>query len=57
VDGCERPWFAMEYVEGRSMSAYARERRPAPAEAIGLFRQVCDAVQAAHEAKILHRDI
>ena len=53
----ERPWFAMEYVEGQPLSAYARERRLGPPQAVELFLQVCNAVQAAHEAGILHRDI
>ena len=57
TNGGERPWFAMEYVEGRPLSVHAREERLAPAEAIALFLQVCDTVQAAHEAGILHRDI
>lgn len=57
ADGGERPWFAMEYVEGRSLAAHVREERLTAPGAIALFLQVCDAVQAAHEGGILHRDI
>jgi formylglycine-generating enzyme required for sulfatase activity len=57
TDAGERPWFAMEYVEGRPLLVHARAERPTPRQAVELFLQVCDAVQAAHEAGVLHRDI
>ncbi|PYQ59153.1 MAG: hypothetical protein DMF53_19250, partial [Acidobacteria bacterium] len=50
-----RPYFVMEYVEGRPIDEYAgklplRER-------LALFREVCAAVHFAHQNLIVHRDL
>jgi predicted ATPase len=51
-------YLVMEYLEGRSLRAELRRRGPLPvAEAVGLMRQICFAVQAAHESRIVHRDL
>ncbi len=50
-----RPFFAMELVEGQSITGAAAELDPtAKAE---LLARVCDAVAHAHERGILHRDL
>jgi hypothetical protein len=57
--GCEggRPFFALEYVEGGSLSARL-QGRPLPArDAARLMEQAADAVHAAHEAGVVHRDL
>jgi serine/threonine-protein kinase len=49
------PWFAMEYVEGVSLTEYFR-RLPL-LQRLGLFREVCEAVRYAHSQLIVHRDL
>jgi serine/threonine protein kinase len=51
------PYFVMEYVEGRTITDYADENRLTTRERIGLFEQVCSAVEYAHQRKIVHRDL
>ncbi len=51
-------YIAMELLKGESLGArLKRERRLAPALAIGLCRQVTAALGAAHRAGIVHRDL
>ena len=52
-----RPYFAMEYVPGSPITTYADEARLTPRERIGLFVEVCSAIQYAHQKGIIHRDI
>src|SRR5881392_3166529 len=51
------PWIAMELVEGRPITAYARERTLGIRARLALFREVCEAVRYAHGRAILHRDL
>jgi serine/threonine protein kinase len=51
------PWFVLEYVDGRPLTAYAREKRLSIRERLLLFRSVCEAVLHAHGQAILHRDL
>ncbi|MCI0389834.1 MAG: protein kinase [Acidobacteria bacterium] len=52
------PYFVMEYVEGgNSITHYCAERRLSIPDRLRLFRQVCGAVQYAHQKLIVHRDI
>ncbi len=53
-----RPYCVMEFLEGRSLEAVIRERAPlAPGEAVALLAPICRALQAAHEAGVVHRDV
>jgi serine/threonine protein kinase len=52
-----RPYFVMEYVEGKPIDAYANERGLSIRERLQLFRQICAAVQYAHQNLVVHRDI
>jgi len=52
-----RPYFVMEYVQGLPITDYCDEHRLTIKERLGLFLQVCDAVQHAHQKGIVHRDI
>ena len=51
------PWFAMEYVDGVSVTDFCRDRRLSIPERLMLFREVCKAVQFAHEHAVIHRDL
>jgi eukaryotic-like serine/threonine-protein kinase len=52
-----RPYFVMEYVEGMPVTAYCDRHQLSIDERLGLFLQVCSAIQHAHQKGILHRDI
>jgi serine/threonine protein kinase len=52
-----RPWFAMEYVDGIPLDAYATMRQLDTTARLHLFVSVCDAVEYAHRQSIVHRDI
>jgi non-specific serine/threonine protein kinase/serine/threonine-protein kinase len=52
-----QPYLAMEYVDGVPITAYCRERRLPLAARLGLFAQVCSAVQYAHRHFVVHRDL
>ncbi len=52
-----RPYFAMEFIEGQPISDYCEARELSIPDRLKLFRQVCAAVQFAHQNLIVHRDI
>jgi serine/threonine protein kinase/tetratricopeptide (TPR) repeat protein len=52
-----RPYFVMEYIEGKPIDQYADARGLTVAERLGLFLQICGAVAYAHTRHIIHRDI
>ena len=52
-----RPYFVMELVRGVPITEYCDEHRLSVGERLGLFVQVCHAVQHAHQKGIIHRDI
>ena len=52
-----RPYFAMEYVAGQPIVDYCDTHGLDTAARLKLFRQVCAAVQYAHQNLIIHRDI
>ncbi len=52
-----RHFFAMEYVEGRTLAELVRDG-PLPAErAAGYVREIAEAVEHAHRQGVLHRDL
>jgi predicted Ser/Thr protein kinase/TolB-like protein len=51
------PFIAMEYVEGPTLLSLEAERRLPLAEALGLMRQMLEAVGHAHRKGVLHRDL
>ena len=51
------PCFVMEYVEGESLTAYCLNNNCSLTDRMQLFRQVCEAVQHAHERGVIHRDL
>ena len=52
-----KPYFAMEYVRGESLTAYCDRQRLTIRQRLELFAQVCDGVQHAHQKGIIHRDL
>ncbi len=52
-----RPFFAMEFVQGRSLLEHVRERALSTRQRIELFALVCDAVHFAHQNGVVHRDL
>jgi non-specific serine/threonine protein kinase/serine/threonine-protein kinase len=52
-----RPYFAMEYVKGESITTYCDRQRLTTEARLGLFIQVCEGVQHAHQKGIIHRDL
>jgi serine/threonine protein kinase/tetratricopeptide (TPR) repeat protein len=51
------PYFVMELIEGQRLDEYCDAQKLATNERLGLFLQVCSAVQYAHQHLIIHRDI
>jgi serine/threonine protein kinase len=51
------PYFSMEYVSGLSITEHCDQHRLSIEERLGLFVQVCEGVQHAHQKGIIHRDI
>lgn len=53
-----RPYIVMELVEGRDLSELLKEEGPlAPARAVALSIQILDALDHAHAAGLVHRDV
>ncbi len=52
-----RPYFVMEYVKGLSITDYCDHHKLTIEDRLGLFMQICHAVQHAHQKGIIHRDI
>ena len=52
-----RPYFVMELVRGIPISDFCDEKSLSVQERLGLFVQVCRAVQHAHQKGVIHRDI
>ena len=52
-----RPYFVMEYVEGRSITKYCDQQKLSIEQRLELFQEVCEGVHHAHQKGIIHRDI
>ncbi len=52
-----RPFFVMELVKGILITEYCDRHRVGVPERLALVRQVCSAVQHAHQKGIIHRDL
>ena len=55
--GDGRPYFAMEYVEGLPIDEYCVRHALSVRRRLVLFRQVCAAIQLAHQNLVVHRDL
>ncbi|MDX2150377.1 MAG: protein kinase [Bryobacteraceae bacterium] len=52
-----RPYLVMEFIDGEPLLDYCRRRALPVKERLDLFRQICSAVDYAHHAHLIHRDI
>jgi len=52
-----RPFFAMEYVEGRSLKDFIADGSVSVAFAVDVVTQLCEGLSKAHAEGITHRDI
>ena len=52
-----RPYFVMELVRGIKITDYCDQANLSTKQRLGLFIQVCQAIQHAHQKGIIHRDI
>ncbi|BCJ85128.1 Stk1 family PASTA domain-containing Ser/Thr kinase [Effusibacillus dendaii] len=54
----ETYFIVMEYINGKTLKEIIQERAPLPiAEAVDIAKQICSALQHAHDHQIVHRDI
>ena len=51
------PYFIMEHVNGLAVTEYCDSQKLSISERLGLFLQICEALQHAHQKGIIHRDI
>lgn len=51
------PYFVMDYIEGVRIDEYCDRAKLSTVERLRLFRDVCAAVQFAHQNLVVHRDI
>ena len=57
VSAGQRPWFAMEHVQGQSIRDWCDGQRLDVRGRVRLFLDVCAAVQYAHTQLVVHRDL
>jgi len=55
--GEKLPYILMEYVKGKPIDEYCRDRRLSVRERLELFRKLCDAVQYVHQHLMVHGDL
>ena len=52
-----QPYFAMEFIEGRTLIEFAEQRHLNLRARLELIAKICDAVNHAHQRGIIHRDL
>jgi len=52
-----RPYFVMELVRGEPVTRYCDDHELSVRQRLELYREVCNAVQHAHQKGIIHRDL
>ena len=53
----DRPWLALEYVDGTDLRSYCDQHKLDIEQRLKLFMTVCDAVSHAHAHLVVHRDL
>ncbi len=51
------PFYAMEYVDGLSLTEFARRHELGVRERLRLFLRLCAAISYAHQHGVIHRDL
>jgi eukaryotic-like serine/threonine-protein kinase len=52
-----QPYFAMEFIDGVSLVAYANQHKLDTRARLRLLASICDAVHHAHQRGLIHRDL
>jgi serine/threonine protein kinase/tetratricopeptide (TPR) repeat protein len=52
-----RPYFVMEYIDGFPLYRYCDKQRLSVDERVELFCRVAEAVEYAHQRRVIHRDL
>ena len=52
-----QPYFAMEFIDGRTLTDFAKTHELDTAQRLELLACVCEAVHYAHQKGIVHRDL
>jgi serine/threonine-protein kinase len=52
-----RPYFVMEYIDGLPLYRFCDRNRLSVDERLKLFTRICEAVEYAHEKRVIHRDL
>ncbi len=52
-----RPFFVMEFIEGKPLNQFCEENRLSLSERLEIFGQICSAVDHAHRNLTIHRDL
>ena len=52
-----QPYFVMEYIDGQPLTHWCDDQKLPIRERLRLFQQVASAVQSAHQALVIHRDL
>ena len=52
-----RPFFAMEYLEGRPLDEVIKSKDLSVDQAVDLAIQLCEGLHEAHQSGVIHRDI
>jgi WD40 repeat protein/serine/threonine protein kinase len=53
----EQAYLVMEYVDGPTLTDYAKQNNLGIRDRMELAARVCDAVQHAHQRRVIHRDL
>lgn len=52
-----QPYFAMEFVHGKTLREHVEGRRLTTRERLEIFVRICNAVHHAHQRGLIHRDL
>jgi hypothetical protein len=52
-----RCFVVSEFIEGRNLASQLKQHRPSPTEATQLVVSIAETLHAAHDRKIVHRDV
>lgn len=52
-----RPYFVMEYIDGSPLYRHCDREKLGLVERLNLFSRICEAVEYAHQHRVIHRDL